>query len=112
MQLDRPCGHTERAGGFVQSTVIRDLADLARVIGALDQGRGSPRKLSWPSAIGELRIRFVESRLISIRPKASQAVAQWIGMTSTGECEDEEIWAAELVISSPGCRTDHRRRAR
>ncbi|HYN34863.1 MAG TPA: GNAT family N-acetyltransferase [Ilumatobacteraceae bacterium] len=93
----------ERAVGFVQATVVGDLADLAWVLGALDHGRGFATEavMAVCDWLAENKVRRIEAH-IHPRHEASQAVAQRIGMVRTGDCddEDEEIWAAELGVTS------------
>ena len=96
-------GSQERAVGFVQATVVGDLADLAWVVGAHDQGRGFAREAvtavrDWLAAN---TVRRMEAH-IHPRHEASQAVAQGIGMVRSGECddEDEEIWAVEFAVTT------------
>lgn len=94
----------ERAVGFVQATVVGDLADLAWVLGAHDQGRGLATEavMAVCDWLAENTVRRIEAH-IHPRHEASQAVAQRIGMVRTGECddEDEEIWAAEFAVRPP-----------
>lgn len=96
-------GTRERAVGFVQATVVGDLADLAWVLGALDHGRGFATEavMAVRDWLAENEVRHIEAH-IHPRHEASQAVAQRIGMVRTGDCddEDEEIWAAELDVTS------------
>jgi len=93
----------ERAVGFVQATVVGDLADLAWVLGALDHGRGfaTEAAIAVCDWLAENDVRRIEAH-IHPRHEASQAVAQRIGMVRTGDRddEDEEIWAAELNVTS------------
>jgi RimJ/RimL family protein N-acetyltransferase len=93
----------ERAVGFVQATVVGNLADLAWVLGAHDQGLGFATEAvtavsDW---LGERAVRRIEAH-IHPRHEASQAVAQRIGMVRTGECDgdDEEIWAADFDVTA------------
>ena len=92
-------GSQERAVGFVQATVVEDLADLAWVLGANDQGRGFATDAvtavrDWLAAN---TVRRLEAH-IHPRHEASQAVAQAIGMVRSGERDDEEIWAVDLAV--------------
>lgn len=93
----------ERAVGFVQATVVGDLADLAWVLGAPDQGRGIATEavVAVRNWLVENSIRRIEAH---IHPghRASGAVAERIGMARTGECDDddEEIWAADLDVGT------------
>ncbi len=96
-------GNQERAVGFVQATVVGELADLAWVVGAHDQGRGFGKEAvaavrDWLAAN---TVRRMEAH-IHPRHEASQAVAQGIGMVRSGECddEDEEIWAVEFAVTT------------
>lgn len=96
-------GTQERAVGFVQATVVGDLADLAWVLGVLEHGRGFATEavMAVRDWLAENKVRQIEAH-IHPRHEASQAVAQRIGMARTGDCddEDEEIWAAELDVTS------------
>lgn len=90
----------ERSVGFVQATIVGDVADLAWVIGVDHQGHGFATEAAngvcgW---LVEHKVRRIEAR-IHPRHLASQAVAQRIGMLRSGECDgdDEEIWVAELA---------------
>ncbi len=101
-------GSRGRAVGFVQATIVGDVADLAWVLGADDQGRGFATEavIAVYDWLAENSVRRIEAH-IHPRHETSQAVAQRIGMVRTGECddEDEEIWAAELAVaacSDPG----------
>lgn len=94
-------GDQGRAVGFVQATVVGDMADLAWVLGAPDQGHGFATEavMAVRDWLAEHTVRRVEAH-IHPRHVASQAVAQRIGMVRTGECddEDEEIWAADVAL--------------
>jgi RimJ/RimL family protein N-acetyltransferase len=93
-------GNLGRAVGFVQATIVHDVAELAWVLGADRRGRGFATE-AVRGVCGWLRgndVRRIEAH-IHRRHEASHAVAQRIGMIRTGECDDddEEIWAAELA---------------
>ena len=94
-------GSHERAVGFVQATIVGDLADLAWVVAAHEQGRGfaSEAVTALRDWLAANNVRRIEAH-IHPRHEASQAVAERIGMVRSGECddEDEEIWAAELAV--------------
>ena len=85
----------DRAVGFVQATVVGELADLAWVLGARDQGCGFATEavMAVSDWLAGRSVRRIEAH-IHPRHEASQAVAERIGMVRTGECddEDEEIW--------------------
>ena len=93
-------GSRGRAVGFVQATIVGDVAALAWVVGVDHQGCGFATEAvsgvcGW---LAENDVRRIEAH-IHRGHEASQAVAQRIGMIRTGECDDdgEEIWAAEFA---------------
>lgn len=88
--------------GFVQATVVDDVADVAWVVGLKWQGRGFAKEAAagmrdWLEALG---IRRFEAH---IHPghTASQRVARAIGLRPTGKVDEdgEEIWGTDPGLS-------------
>jgi RimJ/RimL family protein N-acetyltransferase len=89
----------QRAVGFVQATVIGRSADIAWLVGMRDQGLGIATEAAhalrdWLASIDIDHLHAHIHRL----HVGSQAVAGRIGMTRTGELDDdsEEIWTRRL----------------
>ena len=87
-----------RALGFLQADIVGAEAELAWVVAPEHQGSGIATEAA--AAIrADLSTRGVDTFLACIRPEhmASQAVAQRIGLTFTGELDDdgEQIWSSK-----------------
>ena len=84
-----------RAAGFVQASVVGDTAEVAWLVGHEFQGRGFGTEAAvlmcdW------LRSTGVQTLIAHIHPRhvASQRIAANLGMTRTGEVDEdgEEVW--------------------
>ncbi len=85
-----------RAIGFVQADVSDEAAELAWVVGVDDQGHGYASEAAM-GVRDQLRIEGSTRFEAFIHPEhiASQAVARHVGMTRTGDVDDEgeEQWS-------------------
>jgi len=89
---------TGQAVGFVQATVLDGAADIAWLIGVENQGHGiateaAQRMCDWLAASGVRRF----AAHIHPRHVASERVAAKLGLTSSGEVDDD----GELIWVSP-----------
>ena len=87
----------DSAAGFVQATVVDGTADVAWLVGHEFQGQGFGVEAA--AAMCEwLRSAGLQSLTAHIHPHhvASQKVASGLGMSRTGEVDEdgEEVWAA------------------
>jgi len=89
--------------GFVQATVMSNVAEVAWVIGVAHQGRGFASEAA-AGMTAELAQAGVDRFIAFIHPDhlASQAVAQHLGLDRTGVVDDdgEEEWASALSSSA------------
>jgi RimJ/RimL family protein N-acetyltransferase len=83
--------------GFVQATVVESRADVAWVVGVESQGQGLATEAAT-AMVEWLRKSGAESIEAHIHPdhRASQRVAERLGLTRTGATDDdgEEIWSS------------------
>lgn len=95
-------GEAHEPIGYVQATIIDDVAEIAWVIGRRWQGMGHGTRAA-ALLVEHLRGRSVAHLIAHIHPdhQASNAVASGIGMSATEVVIDGEVrWERELAIDA------------
>ncbi|MEM8748162.1 MAG: GNAT family N-acetyltransferase [Actinomycetota bacterium] len=96
---------TSEAVGFVQATVVGDVADVAWLVAVPQQRQGFAREaggmmLTWLASHGVQRCRahIAPDHVVSAR------VAEALGLTRSGTTDDagEEVWTATAPFPPPG----------